>query len=77
MITILLREELPQVTLGQLKVKETFECSGSYYIVTEHECNEEETNTKLAVDLETGEIREGFNKNEMLRSVNLEMKEKI
>ncbi len=74
MITIE-KNAAPKVHLSQLKVKDTFECAGRYYIVAEHEYDEDETLTKFAVDLETGEVREGFNKNENLRSVNLTMKE--
>lgn len=74
MITIE-RNETPKITLSQLKVRDTFECACNYYIVTECEDTDEDV-LKFAVNLETGESRVGFNKNETLRKVNLEMKEK-
>lgn len=79
MITIE-RKDLPKITLRGLKVKDTFECAGNYYIVTEvyieGDGDEDEEMVKITVNLETGEAKRSFCKTDTLRIVNLELKEK-
>lgn len=74
MITIE-RNKLPKITLKDLKVKDTFECAGNYYLVIEYDDGEGEP-IKIAINLETGEAKGFFCKTDILRIVSLEMKEK-
>ena len=69
--------KLRKIKFEELNTTNTFECEGNYYLVAEYE-NEDDGSikVKVAVNLETGKSKHGFNKNAILRIVDFEMKEK-